>query len=147
MSAEPIPFPAATRSEPAPVSLPGGPVAAELLGVDGGALRVRLPDGQETDCLALQLSAVPLPLRPGDRVMVLPVAGAGAVVVGRLVGVGDEARVPEVLELVAAEALNLRCGAGQMAMRADGRVMVRGEDVLLRAAGTQRIRAGTVAIN
>jgi hypothetical protein len=32
-------------------------------------------------------------------------------------------------------------------LRADGKVMVRGEDVLLRAKGTQRIRAGTVAIN
>lgn len=147
MSADPIPFPATARPEPTTPSLPGGPVAAELLGGQGGAWRVRLPEGHEIDCLALQLSAVPVPLRPGDRVLVIPVAGAGAVVVGRLVGEDDDARVPEVLELVAAESLSLRCGPGQVAMRADGRVMVRGEDVLLRAAGTQRIRAGTVAIN
>ena len=43
--------------------------------------------------------------------------------------------------------LTLVCGQASIDLRADGKVMIRGEDVLVRAKGTQRIRAGTVSIN
>jgi hypothetical protein len=49
--------------------------------------------------------------------------------------------------LEATEALTLRCGEASIELRADGSAIVKGEDVLLRAKGTQRIRAGNVAIN
>ena len=41
----------------------------------------------------------------------------------------------------------LRCGEASLDLRADGKVLLRGDDVLVRAKGTQRIRAGTVSIN
>jgi hypothetical protein len=43
--------------------------------------------------------------------------------------------------------LSLKCGDASIDLRADGKVMIRGEDVLVRAKGTKRIRAGTVSIN
>jgi hypothetical protein len=51
------------------------------------------------------------------------------------------------MTLTATETLTLKCGEASVNLRADGQVMVKGEDVLLRAKGTQRIRAGNVAIN
>ena len=39
-------------------------------------------------------------------------------------------------------------GLGQiMELRADGKLLVKGEDVLVKARGTQRIKAGSVNIN
>ena len=72
-------------------------------------------------------------------------SGRGVVLgrVGRYVPPGP----PKELELAATESLSLRCGEASLTLRADGKVMVKGEDVLIRAKGTQRIRAGNVAIN
>ena len=47
----------------------------------------------------------------------------------------------------AQESVTLKCGDSSVDLRADGKLMIRGEDVLVRAKGTQRIRAGTVSIN
>ena len=51
------------------------------------------------------------------------------------------------MALQASESLSLTCGQASIELRADGKVLIRGDDVLLRAKGTQRIRAGTVSIN
>lgn len=85
-------------------------------------------------------------LAPGDRVLMLVAqAPDDHVVLGRIGRV--PAPAPQDLVLEAGRSLTLRCGASSLDLRADGRVVLRGEDVLLRAAGTQRIRAGTVSIN
>ena len=55
--------------------------------------------------------------------------------------------VVQNLVIAASETLTLRCGESSVDLRADGKLMVRGDDVLVRAKGTQRIRAGSVAIN
>ncbi|CAN5421075.1 hypothetical protein BH11PSE9_BH11PSE9_04260 [soil metagenome] len=55
--------------------------------------------------------------------------------------------VQAIVTIEANESLTLKCGEASIDLRADGQVMVRGEDVLLRAKGTQRIRAAKVAIN
>jgi len=47
----------------------------------------------------------------------------------------------------ATQTLTLKCGEASVDLRADGKLMIRGEDVLVRARGTQRIKAGTVSIN
>ena len=54
---------------------------------------------------------------------------------------------PASLALQAGDKLTLRCGQSSIEMSADGKVLIRGEDVLIRAKGTKRIRAGTVSIN
>jgi hypothetical protein len=66
-------------------------------------------------------------------------------------GVVGPYRAPEPqkrLTLEATEVLTLKCGEVSIDLRAaDGKMMLRGEDVLLRAKGTQRIKAGSVSIN
>ena len=72
--------------------------------------------------------------------------GARGVVLGRIGPYGESQPASRVV-ICATENLELKCGAASIDLRADGQLMVRGEDVLLRAKGTQRIRAGTVSIN
>ena len=78
--------------------------------------------------------------------MLAPPGSDKAVVLGRI-GLYVAPRSEAHLSIEASESLTLKCGAASIDLRADGKVMVRGEDVLLRAKGTQRIRAGTVSIN
>ncbi|WP_374402470.1 hypothetical protein [Niveibacterium sp.] len=49
--------------------------------------------------------------------------------------------------LEATEVLTLRCGNATLDLRADGKAVLRGDDVLIRARGLQRIKAGSVSIN
>lgn len=130
----------------------GAPLHADLVAlVPDGQLHVRFGDGRECLCDWLEASGPLVPaLAPGDRVLVLPPArDMTGVVLGRI----GRYRTPEVMDaqahvtIEAAESLTLKCGEASIDLRADGKVMVRGEDVLLRAKGTQRIRAGTVSIN
>jgi hypothetical protein len=125
------------------------PLRARLLAIqDDGVLWVQMPDGSECSCDWLEsATTAALALAVGDAVLVMPEsAGAPAVVLGR-VGRYHAPVAPAQLTLEATESLTLKCGEASVDLRADGKVMVRGEDVLLRAKGTQRIRAGTVSIN
>lgn len=138
----------------APVSAPALPVAGSLSNAqvrglsDDGRIEVEWPGGATAMAAWLENGAnAAVRLAPGDPVLVLVGAQPdGHVVMGR-VGRHPGASRPEDLVLEAGRSLTLRCGAASVDLRADGRVAVRGEDVLLRASGTQRIRAGTVAIN
>ncbi|MDE2454675.1 MAG: hypothetical protein KGL43_13870 [Burkholderiales bacterium] len=116
----------------------------EAIDAEGG-VEVALDGGAKRVCDVLLAGFT---LEPGDAVLVArPGAGMGrAVVLGR-VGRYKAPEAPARLELEATESLSLRCGEARVELRADGRLMLRGEDVLLRAKGTQRIRAGHVAIN
>lgn len=122
-----------------------GPQRGQLLAIeDDGWLRVAVAGRDPWRCLCLEGK----PLEIGDSVLVLPpgVAGPG-VVLGRI-GTYAPPQPQARLTLEATEALTLKCGDVSIDLRAaDGKLMLRGEDVLLRAKGTQRIRAGNVAIN
>ena len=92
-------------------------------------------------------AAAALRLAVGDELIaLLPEEQGRGVVVGR-VGRYRVALAQPNVTVEATETLTLKCGEASIDLRADGKVMVRGEDVLLRAKGTQRIRAGTVSIN
>jgi hypothetical protein len=54
---------------------------------------------------------------------------------------------PEHVVVGAGKSLTLQCGQASIDLHVDGKVMIRGEDVLVRAKGTKRIRAGSVSIN
>lgn len=111
-----------------------------------GLFSVELAVGGQLTCELLHTGAAPP--SPGDRVLVLAPIDPNqlGVVLGR-VGPCTSQDGPRRLKLEASEHLTLTCGASSIDLRADGKVMIRGEDVLLRAKGTQRIRAGTVSIN
>jgi hypothetical protein len=149
---------ASKRSSARVISLPAGdaahppadqrfPFSARLIAISGdGHLIVRDAEGQHRDCDWLAgPGAVGGLLAIDDLVLVQPLAsGQRAVVMGRI---GPYTLTPERVTIEAAQELTLRCGESSVELRADGKVMVRGDDVLIRAKGTQRIRAGNVAIN
>lgn len=123
-------------------------VRAEFIEIcDSGLIIVLFGDGHRRSCEVLETFPNGPPLVAGDRLLVVPPVGTEAgVVVGRI-GRYREALCDSHVMVEASESLTLKCGAASIDLRADGKVMVRGEDVLLRAKGTQRIRAGTVSIN
>lgn len=149
MSSKPTPL-RRRAVAPAADSLPAGPQAARFIRLDGGQIVAALADGRELVCDWLATSAAPPPgFAEGDLVLLLPLPGAERpVVLGRIgpLPAPGEA-VVQNLVIAAAETLTLRCGEASVDLRADGKLMVRGDDVLVRAKGTQRIRAGSVAIN
>jgi hypothetical protein len=126
------------------------PQRAELLAIGAdGLLLVRFADGRECGCEWLAAGAGPVrpALSAGDRVLVLPPEGrVPGVVLGRI-GRYSPPEPQARLTLEATEVLTLKCGESTLDLRADGKLMIRGQDVLLRAKGTQRIKAGSVAIN
>jgi hypothetical protein len=102
--------------------------------------------GKTVDCLVLQMPG--LDLRPGDAVLILPViGGAGLHVVIGKIGRYVQLEYEKHVAIEAAESLTLKCGETSVELRADGKVLIKGEDVTVRAKGTQRIRASTVSIN
>ena len=127
----------------------GALVVAELVAVDAdGVLRVRTLEGRQFSCDWLENAFTgTVKLNVGDRVLVMPpVSRQRACVLGRIAPY----RVPESppnTVIRGEQSLSLQCGAASLDLRADGKVMIRGEDVLVRARGTKRIKAGTVNIN
>lgn len=113
-----------------------------------GLLHVESPTGEQHWCEVLdECAAAALTWAAGDQLLaVLPVGASPGCVVGRI-GRARRAASPATLVVEATQTLKLRCGEASIDLRADGKVMIRGDDVLVRAKGTQRIRAGTVAIN
>ncbi|MEO8058158.1 MAG: hypothetical protein ABI671_07510 [Burkholderiales bacterium] len=124
------------------------PVRAKLIEIsEAGEVMVESAAGTWPCDVLLKHPAEPAWL-PGDRLLVLPpLDGERAVVLGRVGRYQTlQPTQPDVV-IEAGRSLVLKCGTASIDLRADGKVMVRGEDVLLRAKGTQRIRAGTVSIN
>lgn len=124
------------------------PQRVSLLAIDDiGSLTVLAADGVSFSCDWLE-NGQPVALAIGDTLLALPPDTTGrGVVLGRI-GPYREPQPAARLTLEATEALTLKCGDVTIDLRAaDGKLMLRGDDVLLRARGTQRIRAGTVAIN
>ena len=130
-------------------SIASAALRAELVALEtDGTFMVRCDHGPVIRCDMLEgafgSSGVP---EPGDRLIVLaPTVSALGCVVGRIARYRTP-RTEANITIKASESLRLQCGEASVDLRADGKVMVRGEDVLLRAKGTQRIRAGTVSIN
>jgi len=50
-------------------------------------------------------------------------------------------------QVVAKETISLKCGESAIEMRKDGKVLIKGKDVVSYAKRTQRIKGGSVAIN
>lgn len=110
-----------------------------------GLILVRQADGSLLCCeVLLTLGNGRDMYQAGTEVLVL---SNGPTEYGICLGPVGPLSTPKSLKLDATASLSLNCGEASIDLRADGKVMVRGEDVLVRAKGTKRIRAGTVAIN
>jgi hypothetical protein len=110
----------------------------------GQAIRVHTIDGQVLECLWLENAQMSARLQPGDQVLFVRTNALQGVVLGR---VGVYAPAPSTLSFEATEVLTLKCGDATLDLRADGKAVLKGEEVLIRARGLQRIKAGSVSIN
>lgn len=95
----------------------------------------------------------PIVLAEDDVVLVVfpdAAAGRGVVVgrIGRPIRQGSTAKAPpEEIVLEATKGLTLKVGEGSITLREDGRVLIRGRDLVSHARRLNRIRGGSVAIN
>jgi len=109
------------------------------------------PDSVVT-CSQLETAETPIRLAVGDRVFVCLLEGAeaGAVVLGR-VGPGAEVArrkdLPDELVLEAKKGLVLRVGEGSITIRADGKILIKGKDLVSHAKRMNRIKGGSVSLN
>ncbi len=78
-----------------------------------------------------------------SRPAILGVIGLG--VVG--VPATPSAAPPRTLRVSAGEELVIECGKSKIWLRADGRIEIRGEHVISRSRGPNKVKGGTVHIN
>lgn len=124
------------------------PMRAEIVTLaDDGTVLIRTVDQHLIPCDVIQGGAG-MVLAPGDAVLAMvPATAKGrGVIVGRVVPYRPPAPAAH-LTLEATEGLTLKCGDATLDLRADGKAVLKGDDVLIRAKGLQRIKAGSVSIN
>lgn len=133
-----------------------GIVQAEVVRVEGiGHIEVRAEGGDATlVCSVLETSSPPPRITVGDAVLVwCPPSSGRAVILGRIpaddtaAGDGTARDVPEEMVIEARTALTLRVGGGSITIREDGKILIKGTDLVSHARRTNRIRGGSVAIN
>jgi hypothetical protein len=117
-----------------------------------GQIGVQLAgDAAELACDFLETGSDLHPeLGAGDLVLVVrpTIPGQAGVVLGRVGRYRAPGPQPaEQVVIEATEMLTLKCGSSAIDLRSDGKLLIRGHDVLSRATRTQRIKGGTVAIN
>lgn len=141
-------------------------VHARVTGIDGDERLLVRPAGEASEdwhCDVLETGPRALAFELGDRVLVLRPAGPGSdgIVLGRVgratVIQGAGATTPAAdargsqrerrIVIEADEELILRVGESSIRIASDGKVVIRGQHVLTRAKGTNRIKGGSVAIN
>src|SRR5687767_14269189 len=130
---------------------------ARILGPgDNGLVRVQVEaEGAgvvSADVLCTSDDAPPC-LAADDLVLVwLPdFSGSPAVILGRIgpshAAVAHQPEAPNQLLLEARHNLTLKCGDGSITIRADGKILIKGKDLVSHAQRTNRIKGGSVAIN
>jgi hypothetical protein len=100
-------------------------------------------------CDRLVTGAPQLRLQVGDAVLCFG-GGERGVILGRIGGAEPDAAaagVPNELRLEAKEEITLRVGDGSITIRGDGRILIKGKDVVSHATRMNRIKGGAVAIN
>lgn len=112
---------------------------------EDGAVLVEMADGRRLACVRVHASDAPLTLAPGDEVLVLPRPAGPALLLGRIGA--SAADGPDELVLEARSRLTLRVGDGSITLGGDGRILLKGRDLVSHAARTNRIRGGSVEIN
>lgn len=119
------------------------PAGARLAPVPGESVLVWHPShpGERGVVLGRIAAALP-PLPDPDEVAHPPLAStlpAG--------GAQDGAEVPDAIVLEARHSLTLRVGDGSITLRADGKILIKGRDLVSSAQRLNRIKGGAVSIN
>ena len=69
------------------------------------------------------------------------------IILGLLSGPPAPARKPETLRIESGRELVIECGEAKIALRADGRIEIRGTHIISRSSGPNKIKGGSVFIN
>jgi hypothetical protein len=134
------------------------PMLAGVVGrVHDDTVQVRLQAGgggsaQEVTCdLLFTAAEQPLRLVAGDPVLIAlsDLPNQRGVILGRIGPARHDTPpdVPDELVLEAASTITLRCGDGSITLRQDGKILIKGKNLVSLATETQRIKGGSVAIN
>lgn len=140
-----------------------------LMNLENSLIRATVMEFSETGEILIQTDSEPsacvlcdylvttpgpqLLLSTGDPVLVLlPTSEGGKGCVLGKIGVykkpkPTEEPVPEHVLVEARKELTLRCGQGKVTLRHDGKILVKGQDVVSHARRSQRIKGGSVSIN
>jgi hypothetical protein len=100
-------------------------------------------------CHVLDTGAA-LNLGIGDTVLILPASAEipEPVILGRIGTVpAKEKQTPDELVLEAKKNLTIKCGDGSITIRADGKVLIKGQDLVSHAKRSNRVKGGSVSIN
>jgi len=125
--------------------------------VDESRLLVRVTIGDEDRVVVAERlfsSDVPLRLAHGDAVLCCAEAGNTdhLLVLGRIGPASgavssSQTSVPDELLLEAKHSLTLRVGEGSITIREDGKILIKGKDLVSHAQRMNRIKGGAVSIN
>ena len=130
--------------------------ARALLVREDGSVLVAGHDGRpgEFPCDRLQTSEQePIQISPGDTLLVWLASSEDerGVVLGRIGPSSDPrpemSRVSEHLVVEATKNMTLKCGDSSITLREDGKILIKGKDLLSHAKRLNRIKGGAVAIN
>jgi hypothetical protein len=108
------------------------------------------------NCVLIDNGGDLLQLRRGDPVLVLVDSAAEiqGVILGRISKPSVEGTqeqsptpVPDELVIEAKKNLTIRCGEGSITIRGDGKVLIKGKDLVSHAQRMNRIKGGSVSIN
>jgi hypothetical protein len=131
-----------------------GVIRATVAAIGSDGVRVTDAQGATLTCdLMDSASGPPLVLVPGDEVLVWQGDGdPRGVILGRIgaraqPAAPEPADPPDELVIEARQSLTLRVGGGSITLREDGRILIKGKDLVSHARGMNRIRGGSVAIN
>ena len=144
----------------------GSIVRAVVTSVGGDSLDV-LTDAGMVRCDLLERGGAPLVLDRGDRVLVWHSGREidRGVVLGRIgssrpratatplddgpaaAAIPASADAPDELVIEAKKTMTLRVGNGSITIRDDGKILIKGSDLVSHAQRTNRIRGGAVSIN
>lgn len=120
---------------------------AEIVGIAAdGRAQVLIPSLGETPLVALSL--VPVPAEALGRLAAVTMMDDAPLILGLI-----QPPVPEVeadgetLVLEARREVTLRCGKASIHLTADGRVTIRGTQVLSRSDGPNRVQGASVQLN
>jgi hypothetical protein len=125
-----------------------------VVGGERVIVRVGGDDNDVCWCDVLTTATAPLDFAPGDEVLIWHPGRneERAVILGRLgarrsAPSEPEPAAPDELIIEAKKSLVLRVGNGSITIREDGKILIKGKDLVSHAQRTNRIKGGSVAIN
>jgi hypothetical protein len=122
---------------------------------EAGTPWVRLPCGRSTAArwlVGLTHEQLRVAQAAGTPVILALIGRSEAVILGVLADPGSPARAEAVVDgkkvaVTGEEEVTLRCGKASITLTRAGKVLIKGDYVLSRASGVNRIKGGAVQIN